>query len=263
MPQPQTSILQAQPQTRAILASYAVFDAQQHRRFRAPRRNLQPAALPAARDSMNDGILNHRLQHHLRHQQLTRVGLNVPTNVESFCEPHLFDIQVVLSELQLFFERDEIGVRFLKGGAEQSRESKNHRFGSRSIAIDQCGDSLEGVEQEMRMELALQRLKFACRKLSLQFRTLEFLVSNPREIPIGVGGNDRYKVVPQLIAEQISVGEQTLEGPRAELLRQNVVGRQNDPSREYGNNQEGYAAQNVPADAPEECLLVDRIPTDD
>src|SRR5215510_8997722 len=114
-----------------------------------------------------------------------------------------------------------------EGRAEQIGEFKHHRLRPAIVRIRQSRDSLQRIEQKMGVELALQRLEFACGEGLLELRTLKLLVANPREIPIGMCADINDEIIPKLECEKISIADQAMQRASRELLRLGVpVGHQ-------------------------------------
>src|SRR5580704_8417607 len=84
--------------------------------------------------------------------------------------------------------------------------------------------TLECVEQKMRLQLALEGLQFARRKSLLPFQ-LQFLAPGTHRVFIRVRANYDYKVVPDLVREQIGVTDQCLQRPRSKFLCDRIPGR--------------------------------------
>src|SRR5215469_5269047 len=157
---------------------------------------------------MNDCVLYQGLHDELGYKHLTSLGLYIPTQLKPVLQTYLLEPKVVFDKLQLFLERDQIDAVMPEGGAEQIGELKHHCFGPAIVRIRQSRDSLQRIEQKMRVELTLQRLEFACSEGLLELRTLKLLVANPREVPISMCANDSYEIIPKLECEQISIAHQ-------------------------------------------------------
>ena len=70
------------------------------------RRNLHEPRPRLRRHAMLDRVLDERLQNQARHFGVERVGIDVEPNRQSILETRLFDLQVLLQELQLLLQRD-------------------------------------------------------------------------------------------------------------------------------------------------------------
>ncbi len=77
------------------------------------------------------------------------------TYAELVAKADALDVEVVVGEVELFAEGDE-GVAVAEEDAEDVRELDDHLAGEVGLGADERGDGVEGVEEEVRVDLALQ-----------------------------------------------------------------------------------------------------------
>src|SRR5262249_28396005 len=72
---------------------------------------------------------------------------------EARAESRLLDAEISADELDLFVETDPLVFAFAQRVAEDFGELFDGLFGSGGIRVDQPGDGVERVEEEMRVDL--------------------------------------------------------------------------------------------------------------
>ena len=82
----------------------------------------------------------------------------------------MLDLQVAVEKGQFLAQWDFVLVGALERQAEQIAQARNHAIGGLDVFVHQGGDRVERIEQEMRVELHLQRLKLCLGQPLLQFR---------------------------------------------------------------------------------------------
>src|SRR5262249_5939775 len=75
-------IFQSEAHPSLALSAHAVLDLQFEGSFRAPRDNLNPASVAAARDPMQHGIFHQRLQNHLWNKRFFGSRTNIPAHLQ-------------------------------------------------------------------------------------------------------------------------------------------------------------------------------------
>src|SRR6266508_1537311 len=71
-------------------------------------------------------------------------------------EPQALDIEVLVQEREVALERDELRRFGEQAGAQQVPQAHNHSPGPARLASDQRQERVQGVEEEVRLELRLQ-----------------------------------------------------------------------------------------------------------
>ncbi len=90
---------------------------------------------------------------------------------------HAHDLQVDLEQLELARERGLLVGPRIERGAQQVRQARDHAVRRLDVAVHLGRDRVQCVEQEVRMQLALQRLQvgFGEPRAQLRGRELAFL----------------------------------------------------------------------------------------
>ena len=108
---------------------------------------------------MLDGVLDERLENQPRHVGVERLRIDVELHGQPILEANLFDLEVLLQELQFLFQRDAGGAGAIEGEAEQIAEPADHAIRRFGIRVHERRDRVERVEQEVRVELRFERLE--------------------------------------------------------------------------------------------------------
>ena len=106
-------------------------------------------------DPVADGIFDHRLQHQRRHQALERRGLHVQLEPEAIPKARLLDLAVALHKVQFLAQRGLLPVRLAQGQAQQLAEGSQRSFRRTRVTAQQRRYRVQGIEQEMRLQLGL------------------------------------------------------------------------------------------------------------
>src|SRR4029450_1580822 len=118
---------------------------------------------------MADGVLDERLQQQRRHRHRERGLVHVPADVESIGEALALKIDVAAHEVDFGRERHQMIARAVHRGAHQLAQAQQHLESSGVVLHpDQGSNRVEGVEQEMRMDLQPQRLELRARQLHFE-----------------------------------------------------------------------------------------------
>src|SRR5690606_5001493 len=110
-------------------------------------------------DAVLDGIFDERLKNKVGHERVQRVGLDLEHYGQTVTESGLFDLQVLGQEIQLFLQRDFLDADHPEGDAEQVAEAGDHGVGRLDIAVHERRDRVERIEEEVRLQLPLERLE--------------------------------------------------------------------------------------------------------
>src|SRR5262245_1738714 len=104
---------------------------------------------------MFDGVLDEWLKNHARDDQVGRAGFNLLTDLQFRTEPDDLDVEIFVDRVELFAERHEVLVT-AKEAAEQSRQLVYQRSRRLRLRSNQRRNRRERVEQEVRIDLALE-----------------------------------------------------------------------------------------------------------
>jgi len=132
--------------------------------------DVEPPGSGQRRDAVADRILDQRLQHEVGHDAVQQVGAGLHRQAQAFAEPRLFDLEVGVQQGQFLGQRMLVAAVVGESGAQEVGHAAEHAVGlAVGLARDQRGDRVQGVEQEVRIDLQAQRaqLGFARRGLGL------------------------------------------------------------------------------------------------
>jgi len=110
------------------------------------------------RQSVPNRVLDQRLERHRRHERDPRPVVDGLLEAQTAAEPDPPDGQVVLEEGQLLVQRDVRTVAAIEGQPQQVTQVLEHPSGLPRIGLEMRRDGVQGIEQEMRIELQTQRL---------------------------------------------------------------------------------------------------------
>ena len=123
----------------------------------APAADDDRAGADLARQAVLDRVLDERLQDHARHDHVDGVGRNLLAHAQLRPEAHDLDVEVLVDRLELLPQRDEMLL-----AAQQTAQEAGQLVDQRSrrlwLRANQRRDRRERVEEEMRIDLALERL---------------------------------------------------------------------------------------------------------
>ena len=108
-------------------------------------------------DAVLDRVLDQGLQQHGGNARGARRGRDLALDAQAFGEPQRLERQVVVHHLELAFERDEILVSRRQRVAQRARELGHGIPRARGLIGDQRAQSVQRIEQEVRIELRLQQ----------------------------------------------------------------------------------------------------------
>src|SRR6266508_4264991 len=83
-----------------------------------------------------------------------RVRLDV--NLDAVAKPHALDVEVLVQERELALKCDELRRFGEQAGAQQVPQAQDHSPGPSWLAANQRQERVQGVEEEVRLELRLQ-----------------------------------------------------------------------------------------------------------
>ena len=122
-------------------------------------------------------------------------------------EPHFLDFEIELQSLDLLRKR-HLGRRFIdQSVTEKGREPREHRVRALGLLQQhQCRDRVQGIEQEVRVELVSQHRQLSARSLALEPLALVDLLFQQQEI------------VDSVIERRPSGEQREIEQDRTEIL---------------------------------------------
>ena len=119
-------------------------------------------------NAMLDRIFYHELQDEGWHPGKHEFAGNINTELKALHKAHLLDVKIFLCKLHFLSQRGLLAGRVYEKAAEKVAEPGNHRD---CIVIPffthQAGDGIEGIEQEVRLDL--RRSASSCARESCSF----------------------------------------------------------------------------------------------
>ena len=126
---------------------------------------------------MPDGVLYERLKGLVRDAGIQCLGWDVQVDEQAVVESGLLDFEVPLEEVQLLAKRDLLHRRLVQRHPQQLGQLRHHLVGGLRVAMDQRRDRMQGVEQEMRMQLHPQDLELGLRQLRFELRRPQLTIA--------------------------------------------------------------------------------------
>ena len=116
------------------------------------------AAADAWLEAMLDRVLDQRLQQHAGDDDGQRLFGDLLDDAQFFAEADDLDVEVVVGEGELVGERDE-RLAVLQQHAQDVGQLDDHLARQFRLRTHERGDGVERVEEEVRIDLALQRVQ--------------------------------------------------------------------------------------------------------
>jgi hypothetical protein len=148
-------------------------------------------------------ILDQRLEQQRRHARLGAVALERHVQAQPLGEARALDLQVEALQLHLFGQRQILHRIDRKAAPEEVGELNHHILRPVRRVADQSGNGVQGVEQEVRVDLVPQRADLRLLRLDHQFGGVPLLLLyrdavGEREIGRGPG-----EIEPEPVKRQI------------------------------------------------------------
>ena len=138
---------------------------------------------------MLDGVLHDRLQQHAGHKGLERALVHVLEDLQIVAaEASHFDVQIIVDKTELFVERHE-GLVLAQQAAKDIAQLQDDDARQVGIIANQRRDRIERVEQEMRIDLAGERVHA---RLQQQLLVLLEIHLDARVVPDLDGNGDGH-----------------------------------------------------------------------
>ena len=179
--QPLADVVQAEPSGLAapvrpsgqvagvvVEARAAVGDVDDQEFSVATSRHLDRRRTADSSHAVLDGVLHQRLHHHRRDPQTRYVRGGLDLDLQPVPEPGLLDFEVGAGEVHLVLEQRPFALRSAQRVAEDVGELLDRPVGAEGVLVDQSGDGVERVEQEVRVDLRAQGLQLRAASLQRQ-----------------------------------------------------------------------------------------------
>jgi hypothetical protein len=125
-------------------------------------------------DAMFDGVFDEGLEEQWRDRAVGGGGVDGDGGAETVGEADGFEGEIVGDGGEFGLERDGVGVVVAEAVAEDVRQAGEHVLGAGGVEVDEGADGVEGVEEEVGVELGFEgaELGFAEGELELGFAVL-------------------------------------------------------------------------------------------
>jgi hypothetical protein len=123
------------------------------------------AALPGSGDAVLYRVLHQGLQEEGQRLQVIQGRLPVPAHPQPLLQPHGLHAQVVLHQGPFFPEGEGGGLRGVQDPAQQARHGPYVRLRLFRILLDEFRQCVQGVEEDVGVELALELAALGLRDL--------------------------------------------------------------------------------------------------
>ena len=133
---------------------------------------------------MGHGVLHDGLEKKPGNRSRADPRIHVPDHPEARAETRLLDGQIPLDKAELLVQRHGAGIGYLEGVAKQVGERLHHLLRLGRIGLEQGGDRVERVEEEVRVDSSLEGRKFGTGRLFLEARLHE---ADLFHLPQGLG----------------------------------------------------------------------------
>ena len=117
---------------------------------------------------MLDRVLDERLQNQPWDLGVERFRIDLVADRQPILEADLFDLEILLQELELLLKRHGRCAGTVEGKAEEIAEAADHAIGGIRIRMHERRDRVQRVEEEMWVEFSLQRLQLCLHQLRLE-----------------------------------------------------------------------------------------------
>jgi hypothetical protein len=156
------------------------------------------AGLGVGFDAVADRVLDDGLEDEVRDFGVQGVFGNVHRDGEAVAETGLFDFEVALEEGDFVAERDDMFVGVVQGVAEEIAEFGDHAIGFFDVDVHEGADAVEGVEEEVRIELGLEGDEFGLGEAAFEFGGFEVVFAEFAVVLDGVADGEDDPVNPEV-----------------------------------------------------------------
>src|SRR5262249_52408640 len=140
----------------------------------------------SSRDPMPDRVFDQMLQGEARHRRRQQVLVDVEDRTQTIREARLLNSQVLAHEIELLRQRDFGRAMTRQGPAQHVAELLDDPSRRLVAVADQHRDGVQRVEEEVRIELRLERLETGAGRLLRKTRQLNLSVTGLVEVANGV-----------------------------------------------------------------------------
>src|SRR6266850_2486583 len=157
----------------------------------------EPTNGAARRDPVANRVFDERLEDQIGYLGVERFGLGVHHRCEALPEPNLLDVEVVSQELQLLLQRDLLRTRAIEHPPQQIAQPGQHADGEGILTgANELADGVQRIEQEVRLELHLERFQARRGELGFELRGAQLPFPQPPVMRDAVVACDDRPVEP-------------------------------------------------------------------
>src|ERR1700752_2220354 len=102
---------------------------------------------------MLDRILYERLQEHVRHAGVERLRIDTQSYVQTIAHQCLLNLDVLFEKIDFLLQRHFLRLFAVERETQQFAERDDAAVRGLRITVDQFGNSVQGVEEKMWMQL--------------------------------------------------------------------------------------------------------------
>jgi hypothetical protein len=110
------------------------------------------------------------LEDQVWHAGVEGLGLDVELDRQTVGESRLLDLEILAEELELLLEPHFVAADLLEREAEQIAQARERAVGLLDVLVHQRRDGVQRVEEEVRVELLLQRRELRFDQPGLELR---------------------------------------------------------------------------------------------
>jgi hypothetical protein len=137
-----------------------------------------------------EGVFDEGLEQEDWDEAIEGVLRDLLDDAEAVAEADLLDGEVAADELEFVAEGEFLGFGVFEGQAEEVAEIADHFVGRVWVPVDERGDGIEGVEEEVGLELGPECGKAALGEAGCEFEATAFAFAGPSRVQDGSGGAD-------------------------------------------------------------------------
>src|SRR6266852_2239044 len=179
-------------------------------------------------------VFAQRLQQHARHQHIQALRVHLFFKTQLLAKPRDFDRQVILDKVQLIAQRTQILV-LAQQAPQDARKLQHHETRLMRIGPNQRGYRIQGIEQEVGIDLAGERLQPRLHEQPLLFLQLVLIARVVQDLERQHDG-EKCRSVQRHKIHEVRILPRGLQ--REKPVRAKVMQRLPQKFREKNNREE-------------------------
>ena len=128
---------------------------------------------------MIERVFDEWLKDELGHERIERIGANFAGHGKAVAKAHAHDLDVLVHQCELVAQRYLVLPAMLHREPQQVAESRQHFIRGIDVAVHQCRDAVEGIEQEVGLNLGTKRLELRLGQTRTQVGCCNFALPVP------------------------------------------------------------------------------------